>query len=142
MFHPEIILVTIFVFISLYGMIRRNRFFFNLGYFLYGLAVFAAELNQYFDINSFSHLLFAILFLLQAILALPNTLAYDGGAIAKSSGVKIYSCLSIINTVGILVPYTSPAPNVTYYLHVAMTLFSVIAIGLILGNKIPIQRKA
>lgn len=142
MLHPEIILVTIFVFISLYGMIKKSRFFFNLGYFLYGLAVFAAELNQYFDINSFSHLLFAVLFLLQAILAIPNTLVYDGAALAKSAGVKIYSSLSIINTVGILVPYTSPAPNVTYYLHMAMTLFSVIAIVFILGNKVPIQKEA
>ena len=141
MFHPEIILVTIFVFIALYGLIKRNRFFFNLGYFLYGLAVFVAELNQYFDINSFSHLLFAILFLLQAILAFPNTLAYDGSRLAKSAGIKIYSCLLIINAVGILVPYTSPAPDVTYYLHMAMALFSLITIGLILGNKIPTQKE-
>ena len=142
MFHPEIILVTIFVFISFYGMIKRNRLFFNLGYFLYGLSVFVAELNQYFDINSFSHLLFAILFLLQAILAFPNILAYDGSRLAKSAGIKIYSCLSIINAVGILVPYTSPAPHVTYYLHIAMALFSLIAIGLIVGDKIPIQKEA
>jgi len=139
MFDPKIIVVVFFVLTTLYGVIMRNRVFFNLGYFLYGLAVFAAELNEYFDVQSFSHLLFAILFLLQAILSIPNKLPYNGSKLAKSAAVKIYSCLSIINLVGILVPYTSPAPEITYYLHAAMMLFPMVAVVLILTNKIPLN---
>ena len=59
MLHPEI-LAVIFVLLTTYGVVRRNRMFFNLGYFLYGLSVFNAEINQYY--SEFSHLLLAILF--------------------------------------------------------------------------------
>ena len=69
MMHPEILVVVFFVLLTTFGVFRRNRIFFNLGYFLYGLSVFAAEINQYLEIQSFSHLLFAILFLIQAILS-------------------------------------------------------------------------
>lgn len=141
MLDPKIIIVVFFVLITLYGVVRKNRFFFNLGYFLYGLSVFAAELNEYFDVQSFSHLLFAILFLLQTILSIPNKLPYNGSKLAKSAAVKIYSCLSIINLVGILVPYTSPAPEITFYLHTAMAIFPMVAVVLILTNKIPLSKE-
>ena len=91
MMHPEILIVIVFVLLTTYGVLRRNRIFFNLGYFLYGLSVFVAEINQYLDIQSFSHLLFAILFLIQAILSVPNKLPYDGGKLAKSAAIKIFS---------------------------------------------------
>ncbi len=139
MLNLEIILVVLFVLITFIGVLKRNRVLFNLGYFLYGLSVFVVELQMYYDILSFSHLLFAILFLLQAILSIPNKLPYDGGKLAKSAAVKIYSCLSIINLVGILVPYTSPAPNITFYLHLVMAIFPMIAVVMILTNKIPLS---
>lgn len=139
MLNLEIILVVLFVLITFIGVLKRNRVLFNLGYFLYGLSVFVVELQMYNDILSFSHLLFAILFLLQAILSIPNKLPYDGGKLAKSAAVKIYSCLSIINLVGILVPYTSPAPNITFYLHLVMAIFPMIAVVMILTNKIPLS---
>lgn len=139
MLNLEIILVVLFVLITFIGVLKRNRVLFNLGYFLYGLSVFVVELQMYYDILSFSHLLFAILFLLQAILSIPNKLPYDGGKLAKSAAVKIYSCLSIINLVGILVPYTSPAPNITFYLHLIMSIFPMIAVVMILTNKIPLS---
>ena len=56
MMHPEILVVVFFVLLTTFGVVRRNRIF-NLGYFLYGLSVFAAEINQYLEIQSFSHLL-------------------------------------------------------------------------------------
>lgn len=139
MLNLEIILIVLFVLITFIGVLKRNRVLFNLGYFLYGLSVFVVELQMYYDILSFSHLLFAILFLLQAILSIPNKLPYDGGKLAKSAAVKIYSCLSIINLVGILVPYTSPAPNITFYLHLVMAIFPMIAVVMILTNKIPLS---
>lgn len=139
MLNLEIILIVLFVLITFIGVLKRNRVLFNLGYFLYGLSVFVVELQMYYDILSFSHLLFAILFLLQAILSIPNKLPYDGGKLAKSAAVKIYSCLSIINLVGILVPYTSPAPNITFYLHLIMSIFPMIAVVMILTNKIPLS---
>lgn len=137
MLHLDIILVIVFVLITFLGVVKRNRILFNLGYFLYGLSVFVVELQMYFDILSFSHLIFAILFLLQTILSIPNKLPYDGGRLAKSAAVKIYSCLSIINLVGILVPYTSPAPEITFYLHLAMAIFPMIAVIMILMDKVP-----
>ena len=127
MLHLDIILVIVFVLITFLGVVKRNRILFNLGYFLYGLSVFVVELQMYFDILSFSHLIFAILFLLQTILSIPN----------KPAAVKIYSCLSIINLVGILVPYTSPAPEITFYLHLAMAIFPMIAVIMILMDKVP-----
>ena len=39
MLHPEIFAVIAFVLLTTYGVVRRNRMFFNLGYFLYGLSV-------------------------------------------------------------------------------------------------------
>ena len=72
MLESKIIVVILFVLITLYGIVKKNRVFFNMGYFLYGISVFVAELNEYLDVQSFSHLLFAILFLLQAILSIPN----------------------------------------------------------------------
>ena len=39
MLHPEILAVIVFVLLTTYGVVRRNRMFFNLGYFLYGLSV-------------------------------------------------------------------------------------------------------
>ena len=137
MLHLDIILVIVFVLITFLGVVKRNRILFNMGYFLYGLSVFVEELQMYFDILSFSHLIFAILFLLQTILSIPNKLPYDGGRLAKSAAVKIYSCLSIINLVGILVPYTSPAPEITFYLHLAMAIFPMIAVIMILMDKVP-----
>lgn len=137
MLHLDIILVIVFVLITFLGVVKRNRILFNLGYFLYGLSVFVVELQMYFDILSFSHLIFAILFLLQTILSIPNKLPYDGGRLAKSAAVKIYSCLSIINLVGILVPYASPAPEITFYLHLAMAIFPMIAVIIILMDKVP-----
>lgn len=141
MMHPEILIVIVFVILTTYGVLRRNRIFFNLGYFLYGLSVFVAEINQYFDIQSFSHLLFAILFLIQAILSVPNKLPYDGGKLAKSAAIKIFSCLALINLIGVLVPYTSPAPIVTYYLHSVMAIYPVVAMFLVLTNKIPVTEE-
>lgn len=141
MMHPEILIVIVFVLLTTYGVLRRNRIFFNLGYFLYGLSVFVAEINQYFDIQSFSHLLFAILFLIQAILSVPNKLPYDGGKLAKSAAIKIFSCLALINLIGVLVPYTSPAPTVTYYLHSVMAIYPVFAMFLVLTNKIPVTEE-
>ena len=141
MMHPEILIVIVFVLLTTYGVLRRNRIFFNLGYFLYGLSVFVAEINQYHDIQSFSHLLFAILFLIQAILSVPNKLPYDGGKLAKSAAIKIFSCLALINLIGVLVPYTSPAPTVTYYLHSVMAIYPVVAMFLVLTNKIPVTKE-
>lgn len=137
MLHLDIILVIVFVLITFLGVLKRNRILFNLGYFLYGLSVFVVELQMYLDILSFSHLIFAILFLLQTILSIPNKLPYDGGRLAKTAAVKIYSCLSIINLVGILIPYTSPAPEITFYLHLAMAIFPMVAVIMILMDKIP-----
>ena len=53
---------------------------------------------------------------------------------------KIFSCLALINLIGVLVPYTS-APEVTYHLHSVMAIYPIIAMLLVLTNKIPVTKE-
>ena len=54
MMHPEILVVVFFVLLTTFGVFRRNRIFFNLGYFLYGLSVFARNQSIPRDSKFFS----------------------------------------------------------------------------------------
>ena len=49
---PQIIIASICILITLYGVFKKNRVFFNLGYFIYGLIVVFSEivLKFYFRI--------------------------------------------------------------------------------------------
>lgn len=71
------------VLVTLYGVIVRKRFFFLLGFTLYGLIVVPAELNSFFSSNELSHLIVAALFGAQIIIAFPNKLIYDGSKAYK-----------------------------------------------------------
>ena len=37
--------------------------------------------------------------------------------------------------------HTSPAPEITFYLHTAMAIFPMVAVVLILTNKIPLSKE-
>ena len=81
---PQIIIATTCTLITLYGVFKKNRIFFNLGYFIYGLIVIASELS-FFSANQESiHIATAALWMIQVSLALPNKLPYDGSKIAKA----------------------------------------------------------
>lgn len=136
--NPLIIIASLLVLVSLFGVIRRNRQIFLTGYFVYGILVFGAELNNYAATQEATNLLVAFLWLVQAVLAIPTKLPYDGSKLAKSAAVKINASLSIINWIGVLIPGISPAPEVTFYLHLILAIFPLIAIALVLTNKIAI----
>lgn len=42
---PQIIIASVCVIIKLYGLLKRNREFFSLGYFLFGLVVVPSEFS-------------------------------------------------------------------------------------------------
>ena len=133
---PQIIVASTCILITLYGVFRKNRVFFNLGYFVYGLIVVFSEINFYLQSQEIIHIATASLWLIQSSLALPNKLPYDGSKIAKSAGIKIYICLSIINLYGIFIVRISNVPDFVSYFHVILAILPLIAIYLILNNKI------
>ena len=137
---PQIIVASTCILITLYGVFRKNRVFFNLGYFVYGLVVVFSEINFYLQSPEVIHIATASLWLIQSSLALPNKLPYDGSKIAKSAGIKIYICLSIINLYGILIVRASDVPDFVSYFHAILAILPVIAIYLILNNKIEITK--
>ena len=137
---PQIIVASTCILITLYGVFRKNRVFFNLGYFVYGLIVVFSEINFYLQSQEVIHIATASLWLIQSSLALPNKLPYDGSKIAKSAGIKIYICLSIINLYGIFIVRASKVPDFVSYFHAILAILPVIAIYLILNNKIEITK--
>ena len=137
---PQIIVASTCILVTLYGVFRKNRVFFNLGYFVYGLIVVFSEINFYFQSQEIIHIATASLWLIQSSLALPNKLPYDGSKIAKSAGIKIYICLSIINLYGIFIVRASDVPDFVSYFDAILAILPVIAIYLILNNKIEITK--
>tara|TARA_B100000963_G_scaffold138191_1_gene120296 strand:+ start:20943 stop:21365 length:423 start_codon:yes stop_codon:yes gene_type:complete len=137
---PQIIVASTCVLITLYGVFKKNRVFFNIGYFVYGLIVIFSEINFYIQDQEVVHIATASLWLIQSSLALPNKLPYDGSKIAKSAGIKIYICLSIINLYGIFIVCASNLPDFISYFHAILAILPLIAIYLILNNKIEISK--
>ena len=99
-----------------------------------------SEINFYLQSQEIIHIATASLWLIQSSLALPNKLPYDGSKIAKSAGIKIYICLSIINLYGIFIVRASDIPDFVSYFHAILAILPVIAIYLILNNKIEITK--
>jgi hypothetical protein len=72
---PLIFVAAVPVLVSLYGVIKRQRFFFLLGYFLFSLIVIPDQLSTYLsDDGTALNLALALIWLLQAIIAFPNKL--------------------------------------------------------------------
>jgi len=138
---PQIIIASVCVLISLYGLLTRNRVFFNLGYFLFGLVVVASEFSFFAQNQAPIHLAAAVLWLIQISLAIPNKLPYDGGKIAKSAAVKIYVCLSLINLFGIYIVRVTDVPDVAQYFHIVLAVLPLVPIYLVLNDKIEITEE-
>lgn len=138
---PQIIIASICVLISLYGLLKRNRVFFNLGYFLFGLIVVASEFSFFAESQAPIHLATAFLWLIQISLAIPNKLPYDGSKLAKSAAVKIYVCLSLINLYGIYIVRVTDVPDVAQYFHIILTVLPLVPIYLVLNDKIEITKE-
>ena len=104
------IIAGIPVLVALYGVIRRQRFFFLLGYLLYALIVVPNELGEYMATGSMERLAVAVVWILQAILAFPNKLNYDGSKVFKSFGIKTFLSLAAINIFGVVLTRVMPTP--------------------------------
>lgn len=138
---PQIIIASVCVLISLYGLLKRNRVFFNLGYFLYGLIVVASEFSFFAQDPAPIHLASAFMWLIQISLAIPNKLPYDGSKIAKSAAVKIYVCLSLINLFGVYIVRVSDVPDLAQYFHIILAVLPIVPIYLVLNDKIEITQE-
>ncbi|MGA0374526.1 MAG: hypothetical protein ACO3MA_07625 [Flavobacteriaceae bacterium] len=137
----QIIIASGCVLISLYGLAKRNRVFFNLGYFLFGLIVVASEFSFFAESQAPIHLATAFLWLIQISLAIPNKLPYDGSKLAKSAAVKIYICLSLINLYGIYIVRVTDVPDVAQYFHIILAVLPFVPIYLVLNDKIEIIKE-
>ena len=133
---PQIIVASICLLITLYGILKKNRIFFNLGYFIFGLVVFLSELSFFAQNQQSIHLATAILWMIQSSLTLPNKISYDGSKLAKSAAIKIYVSLILINLFGIYIVRVSDVPDVAQYFHILLAVLPLLSIYLILNNKI------
>ncbi|MEK9603361.1 MAG: hypothetical protein VW127_02940 [Flavobacteriaceae bacterium] len=138
---PQIIIASVCVLISIYGLLKKNRVFFNLGYFLFGLIVVSSEFSFFAKNQAPIHLAAAFLWMIQISLAIPNKLPYDGSKLAKSAAVKIYVCLTLINIFGIYIVRVSDVPDVAQYFHMILAVLPLIPIYLILNDKIEITQE-
>ena len=136
--NPLLIVASSLVLISIIGIFKRHREIFLTGYFLYGLLVFFAETNEYLSTGQNLSLFVAFLWLIQAVLSFPMKAKYDSITVKKDR-IKICLSLSLINLTGVLVPNISPAPDVTFYIHLIMTILPLLVVFLLASGKIEME---
>ena len=143
---PLIIVAGIPVAVALFGVIRRKRFFFLLGYFLYALIVVPNEWTTYQSNGDMAHLAYAFLWLVQAIMAFPNKLNYDGSKVFKSFGIKTFLTLSLVNIFGVLLVQAMPvslefaesSKTIVVVYHSILAFLPMVALLLMATNRIPV----
>ena len=137
--NPLIIVAVLLALISVVGLVKKNRELFLTGYFVYGLLVFGAETNEFISNENTISLFVGFLWLIQAVLALPVKAKYDSETVKKDR-IKICVCFSLINLTGVLVPGISPAPEVTFYIHLVMSVLPLLVIYLLSSGKIAMEK--
>ena len=136
------LIFSLCIIIIIYGIIKKNRLFFNYGYLIVGLLIIIDQIIIY--ISSYDPLNLALisLWLIQVILVIPNKLpplTKDGSVIAKSAIPKIMLSLSIINFFGAYYASTVDyIPDIAVYGHIILGLFPVAPAYFILAGKIDI----
>ena len=136
------LIFSLCIMIIIYGIIKKNRLFFNYGYLIVGLLIIVDQMIIY--ISSYDPLNLALisLWLIQVILVIPNKLpplTKDGSVIAKSAIPKIMVSLSIINFFGAYYASTVDyIPDIAVYGHIILGLFPVAPAYFILAGKIDI----
>lgn len=138
---PQIIVASACVLITLYGLLKRNRVFFNLGYFLFGLVVVISEFSFFDKDPAPIHLATAFLWMIQISLAIPNKLPFDESKITKSAAIKVYVCLSLINIFGIYIVQVSDIPDVAQYFHIILAVLTFIPIYFVMKDKLEISQE-
>ena len=101
--------------------------------------VFGAETNEFISNENTISLFVGFLWLIQAVLALPVRAKYDSETVKKDR-IKICVCFSLINLTGVLVPGISPAPEVTFYIHLVMSVLPLAVIYLLSSGKIVMEK--
>ena len=137
--NPLIIIAVLLVLISVVGLAKKNRELFLTGYFIYGLLVFGAETNEFVSNENTTSLFVGFLWLIQAVLSLPVKAKYDSETVKKDR-IKICVCFSLINLTGVLIPDISPAPEVTFYIHLVMSVLPLLVIYLLSSGKIVMEK--
>lgn len=135
----KLLISALAILITLYGVFKKNRIFFNYGYFIFGIMIVIDQLKLYSELGEDINLALASLWMIQTIIALPNKLPYDGSKLAKSAAVKIYLCLSLVNLFGAF--YATKVdyiPSGAMYGHILLAILPIIAMYLVLNNKIEI----
>ena len=128
------------IIIITYGIIKKNRLFFNYGYLIVGLLIIIDQIIIY--ISSYDPLNLALisLWLIQVILVIPNKLpplTKDGSVIAKSAIPKIMVSLSKINFFAAYYAATVDyIPDIAVYGHIILGLFPVAPAYFVLAGKI------
>ena len=139
----KLLISSLAILITLYGVFKKNRVFFNFGYFAFGIMIVIDQLKLYSELGQDINLALASLWLIQTIVALPNKLPYDGSKLAKSAAVKIYLCLSLVNAFGAF--YATKVdyiPTGAMYGHMLLAILPIVAMYLVLNNKIEITTKS
>ena len=137
----KIIISSLAILSTLFGVFKKNRVFFNVGYFIFGVMVVFDQITLFSNNSESIHLALASLWLIQTSLAIPNKLAYDGSKLAKSAAIKIYSALSIINLFGAYyATIGDEVPEGAMYGHLLLGILPLVAIFLILSDKIEITK--
>ena len=126
----------------IYGIFKKSRLFFNIGYFVFGIFIVYDQLLLFIENYEIIHLSLASLWLVQVVLTYPNRLpplTKDGSITAKSAIPKIMICLSIINFFGAYyVTLVDYIPNEAMYGHILLGLFPLFPAYFILADKIEI----
>ena len=137
--NPAIIPALLFLLISIFGIVKRHREIFLAGYFLYGLLVFGVEISAFVQNNEPLNLFVAFLWLIQAVIAFPQKTSYDSLSV-REARIKICIVLSLINITGFMVPEISPAPQVTFYIHLIMAILPLLVVYLLASGKIELEK--
>ena len=130
------------IIIIIYGIIKKNRLFFNYGYLIVGLLIIIDQIIIYTSSYDPLNLALISLWLIQVILVIPNKLpplTKDGSVIAKSAIPKIMVSLTIINFFGAYYALTVDyIPDIAVYGHIILGLFPIAPAYFILAGKIDI----
>ena len=137
--NPAIIPAGNFVIISIIVLAKKNREIFLTGYMLYGILVFFVEFKGYMGGGDKYQLFVSFLWLCQAVMCIPKKVPYDSLSV-KEARIKILACLTLINITGFLESGISPAPEITFWFHVIISILPLIVIYLLSSGKIQMEK--
>ena len=137
-----LLLAPVAVLCAIYGVIRRGRFLFLFGYFLYGIVVVSNELFLFTETEDPMRVANVLLWGTQIILAFPNRLRYDGSKAFKTFGYKTFLVFTLINCYGIYISASIPnvepiIQRIAQVYHGVLAFLPLVAMVLIYQNKIP-----